>query len=70
MIGKARMFNVGVFLREKYDAFLTDSIRETQVRSSDKDRCIESTQLVLNGAYKPKGRWVWNEKSVFNPGIF
>ena len=50
------MYNIGVFLRNQYDDFLTDSIREVQVRSSDKDRCIESTQLVLNGAYKPKGR--------------
>ena len=49
------MFTIGQFLRSRYDAFLTDSIREVAVRSSDRDRCIESTQLLLNGLYKPSG---------------
>jgi hypothetical protein len=53
--GKIRMYNLGVYLRERYNGFLTDNIREIYARSRDLDRCIESTQLVLNGAYKPKG---------------
>lgn len=53
--GKRRMFAIGQFLRDKYDGFLTDSIREVAARSSDEDRCIESAQLVLSGIYKPTG---------------
>lgn len=67
MKGKRRMFSIGQFLRSKYDVFLSDSIREVGVRSSDRDRCIESTQLVLNGIYKPKGRWVWQNDELWQP---
>ena len=58
------MFSIGRYLRSKYGAFLTDSIREVAVRSSDKDRCIESTQLLLNGLYKPSGRFAFLQNEV------
>lgn len=65
--GKKRMYNIGVFLREKYDTFLGDSIRDIQIRSSDKDRCLESAQLVVNGAFKPQGRWIWEPNQAWIP---
>lgn len=65
--GKSRMYNVGQFLRSRYDGFLTDNIREVAVRSSPIERCLESTQLVLNGMYNPKGRWVWNSSEPWQP---
>lgn len=67
MKGKRRMYSIGQYVRSKYDGFLTDSIREVGVRSSDVERCIESTQLVLNGVYKPTGRWVWDPSEPWQP---
>jgi hypothetical protein len=61
------MYNVGQFLRTRYDGFLTDNVREAFVRSSGIERCLESTQLVLNGMYNPKGRWVWDSTETWQP---
>ena len=63
--GKQRMFNVGLYLRDKYSSFLSDNYHEVEARSSDKDRCIESAQLVVNGAYAPTEKWIWNEEKLF-----
>lgn len=47
VIGKRRMFNIGkFFLRKKY-AELLDSYLKIDIKSSDKDRCIESSQVNL-----------------------
>ena len=48
------MFKLGTFLRHRYDDFLTNNIKEVKVRSSDKNRCLESAHLTVNGAYKIK----------------
>ena len=63
--GKARMFNTGLFLRNNYSYLLSDNYHEVYARSSDKDRCIESAQLVVNGAYRPKDKWIWNKDALF-----
>lgn len=59
--GRARMYKLGKFIRRRYDGFLTDSMREIYARSSDVDRCIESSQAVLAGIYPPSGRFDWNK---------
>lgn len=47
------MFNIGKFLNKKYGNFLND-LKEIEVRSSYYDRCLESTQLIVNGALRSK----------------
>ena len=34
------MYNVGMYLRDKYNETLGDSIRKIEVRSTDRDRCL------------------------------
>lgn len=59
------MFNTGLFLRHNYSDLLSDNYHEAYARSADKDRCIESAQLLLNGVYRPKGKWIWNKDALF-----
>jgi len=49
--GRARMYHLGEFIRDKYRDYLGDkfSPREVYARSSAIDRCLESAQLVLAG---------------------
>ena len=50
-IGKKRMFELGQYLRNRYSDYLTDNIKEVKALSSGKDRCIESVQMSVSGAY-------------------
>ena len=50
--GKIRMFKLGIYLRNRYDGFLTNNIKEVRVRSSGVHRCLESAQLSVSGAYR------------------
>lgn len=61
------MYKVGQFLRNRYSNFLSDNVHEVYVRSSGKERCLESVELLVNGAYKPTGRWIWNKDVNFQP---
>lgn len=54
--GRNRMFEVGQFLRERYAHFLTDDLGEVSVRSSAIDRCQETGQWVVSGAYRANNR--------------
>lgn len=65
--GKFKMYDVGQYLRMRYQNFLTDNIHEVYVRSSGKERCIESTELLVNGAYKPMGNFIWKKDANFLP---
>ncbi|RWS01558.1 lysosomal acid phosphatase-like protein 3, partial [Dinothrombium tinctorium] len=65
--GKLRMFRLGKYLRNRYVSFLTDNPREVKIRSSITDRCLNSVQLIMAGAYPPKGRWVWNQNFLWQP---
>lgn len=56
------MFSIGEYLRRTYIKFLGDSIRNITVRSTDRDRCLESAQLLVGAAYPPTGRWIWADK--------
>lgn len=45
--GKEHMFRIGQLIRNRYDQFLDDiDIRKIQIKSSDSDRCIESTEVI------------------------
>lgn len=59
--GRQRMYKLGQFIRRRYDNFLTDNFREVYSRSSDVDRCIESSHAVLAGLYPPTDRYIWNK---------
>ena len=54
------MYTLGKYIRERYKHFLTDNPREVYVRSSEKERCLESVSLILAGLYPPVGRWQWD----------
>lgn len=55
------MYNLGIYLSERYGKFLGNSPREVHVRSSGADRCLDSASLVLAGLYRPNGHWKWND---------
>lgn len=66
--GRLRMFKLGKYIRNRYKEFLTDDIREVYSRSSDVDRCIESSHAVLAGIYTPPSdRFVWNKNLLWIP---
>lgn len=65
--GRLRMFKVGKYIRTRYENFLTDNIREVYSRSSDVDRCIESSHAVLAGLYPPTSRFEWNKQLLWIP---
>ncbi|XP_074602915.1 prostatic acid phosphatase-like [Brevipalpus obovatus] len=65
--GKRRMYRFGRSLRARYNDFLTDSPREVYIRSSFKDRCIESAQMLFHGLYKAEKRWVYDNSTDFLP---
>ncbi|XP_040078543.3 testicular acid phosphatase [Ixodes scapularis] len=52
--GIETMRNVGKYVRERYQGFLTDDPEETQVRSSFSYRCVMSALLLLEELYPSK----------------
>jgi hypothetical protein len=65
--GRLRMYKLGKFMRRNYGHFLTDSFREVYSRSSDVERCIESSNAVLAGMYPPSNRFMWNDELLWTP---
>nr|XP_018911571.1 PREDICTED: testicular acid phosphatase homolog [Bemisia tabaci] len=67
--GKESMFELGRFLRHRYDGFLSEIYRpsELSVVSSDLDRCIMSANLVLAGLYPPVKFQNWNPDLPWQP---
>uniref|UniRef100_A0A6G1SKD2 acid phosphatase n=1 Tax=Aceria tosichella TaxID=561515 RepID=A0A6G1SKD2_9ACAR len=65
--GRLRMYKLGKFIRRKYEHFLTDSFREVYSRSSDVERCIESSNAVLAGMYPPSDRFKWSSELPWTP---
>lgn len=61
------MFILGEFFARYYGDFWPDNIREFYAQSSDADRCLESAYLVLAGAFRPTGPWVWSENLNWVP---
>lgn len=67
--GKQRMYDVGRWLRREYDAFLGDDVHEVYARSTGRERCLESVELLVNGAFKPApdSVWTWNQSELWLP---
>lgn len=65
--GRQRMYQLGKSIRENYNNFLEDNPRQVYARSSDADRCIESSELVLHGIFKSKGPWFYSNDTDYLP---
>ena len=65
--GKKRMLDVGKFIRKRYSDFLDKDPLQVYSRSSPVNRCLNSAQLVLAGAYPPFGRLVFDQSIAWQP---
>lgn len=65
--GRRRMYRLGQFLHQKYEATIGENPKRVYVRSSGIDRCLESVQMVAHAMYPPKGRWNWNTAETWQP---
>lgn len=65
--GRRRMFKLGQYIRRRYDGFITDDLRKIYSRSSDVERCIESSMAVLAGLCPPRDRFVWDNQMPWIP---
>ncbi|XP_076360750.1 prostatic acid phosphatase-like [Tachypleus tridentatus] len=67
ILGKQQQYELGQYLRKYYKGFLTDNPREISIRSSAKERCLESAECNLAALYKPQGYWKWNNNLNWQP---
>ncbi|EEC04431.1 testicular acid phosphatase homolog [Ixodes scapularis] len=65
--GKNDQYNLGRYLRVKYEDFLSYDPNEMKARSSGRERCLESIQTNLAGLYPPRGKKVWNSEVDWQP---
>ncbi|KAH8020255.1 hypothetical protein HPB51_025589 [Rhipicephalus microplus] len=65
--GKNDQYNLGKYLRTKYEDFLTYDSNEMRARSSGRERCLESIQTNLYGLYPPRDAKVWNSEVDWQP---
>jgi len=67
--GKRQHYELGKWLRQRYDSLLTEefSVDRVYVQSTDVDRTIMSAQANLAGMFPPKGRQVWSNRLAWQP---
>lgn len=65
--GRLRMFKLGKFIRSRYNDFIGDNMRKIYSRSSDVERCIESSLALLAGLYKPHDKKIWTNELPWVP---
>lgn len=68
-LGKQQQYELGKFLRRRYNKFLgnTYSADQISILSSDIDRTINSATLVLAALFPPKDSRVWNKDLLWQP---
>ncbi|XP_054267344.1 prostatic acid phosphatase-like [Macrosteles quadrilineatus] len=67
--GKRQQYELGRWLRQRYDHLLTDQYSPDLVRvhSTDVDRTLMSAQANMAGMFPPKGRQVWETSLPWQP---
>ncbi|KAJ8975478.1 hypothetical protein NQ317_019806 [Molorchus minor] len=67
--GKARLYDLGKWLKERYKNFLHQnySPKDVYIRSTNADRCLMSAASVLAGLYPPKSSQIWNPNLQWQP---
>ena len=62
-------YNLGKFLRNRYNDFLGEKYDENDiyVRASDVDRTMMSAMSNLAGLYPPQGDQIWNPDIHWQP---
>lgn len=68
-LGKRQHYELGKWLRKRYDNFLSRGYdpAEISVRSSDKDRCLMSAACNLAALYPPTPNQTWNPQLPWQP---
>lgn len=67
--GKLRHYELGRYLRSRYDGFLPAvySVNDIYVRSTDVDRTLMSVEANLAGLYPPTSSQIWNKNISWQP---
>ncbi|XP_069805184.1 testicular acid phosphatase homolog isoform X1 [Dendropsophus ebraccatus] len=68
-VGIRQHYDLGQYLRKRYENFLSPSYRkeEIYVRSTDYDRTLMSAQANLAGLYPPNGTQQWHPDILWQP---
>ncbi|BFY98827.1 hypothetical protein BsWGS_01867 [Bradybaena similaris] len=69
-IGKNQQYELGQYLKSRYDGFLNTSHynhEEIQVQSSGVERCLMSAYCNLAGLFPPQDDQVWNKNIPWQP---
>lgn len=62
-------YELGKFMRKKYNKFLGDSYsaKLVSIHSTDTDRTKMSAQLQMAGLFPPKNNQIWNKNLIWQP---
>ncbi|KAI4454705.1 acid phosphatase-related [Holotrichia oblita] len=68
-LGKLQEYNLGKWLRKRYDNFLPSNYSEKDIfiRSTDVDRTLMSAEANLAGLYPPQPAQTWDSKIPWQP---